>query len=115
MKKAFEIKSHRYHLGEGSYEYAPIPRNAKIIYKQLAAHSIDCIGMRQQSDECWVIRLKGKKKNIQAFVRAADGVSFLCSTYVKYLMASGYEELAKNHLSIPVFKVCKGEKIYYES
>ena len=49
------------------------------------------------------------------FIRAVDGVSHLSSTYVRYLMDSGYEELAKKHLSIPVFKVCKGEKIYYES
>ena len=68
MKKAFEITSQRHYLGGGSYKYAPIPRN-KIIYKHLAARSIECIGMKQRSDEYWTIRLKSKKKNIQAFVR----------------------------------------------
>ena len=69
MKKAFEIKSHRHYLGEGRYEYAPIPRNAIIIYEHLAKCSIECIGMKQWNDEYWIIHLKGKKKNIQAFVR----------------------------------------------
>ena len=69
MKKAFEITSQRHHLGEGCYEYSPIPRNAKVIYEHLAAHSVECIGMMQRSDEYWIIRLKGKKKNIQDFVR----------------------------------------------
>ena len=68
MKKAFEITSHRQYLERG-YEYSPIPRNAKVIYELLAMHSIECIGMKQRNDEFWVIRLKGKKKNIQAFVR----------------------------------------------
>ena len=69
MKKTFEITSHRHYLGEGIYEYSPIPRNAKIIYEHLDRHSIECIGIRQRNDEHWTIRLKGKKKNIQAFAR----------------------------------------------
>ena len=69
MKKAFEITSHQHHLGGGCYEYSPIPRNAKVIYEHLTAHSVECIGMKQRSDEYWIIRLKGKKKNIQDFVR----------------------------------------------
>lgn len=69
MKKAFEITSHRHFLDIGGYEYSPIPRNAKIIYEHLAKHFVECIGMKQRNDECWIIRLKGKKKNIQAFVR----------------------------------------------
>ena len=69
MKKAFEIISHRYYLNEDDYKYSSIPHNAKNIYKLLAAHSIECIGMRQRSDKYWIIYLKGKKKNIQDFVR----------------------------------------------
>lgn len=69
MKKEFEITSQRHYLNGGSYEYCPIPRNAKIIYEYLAKYLIECIGMKQRSDECWVIHLKGKGKNIQAFVR----------------------------------------------
>lgn len=68
MKKAFKITSHRQYLERG-YEYSPIPRNAKVIYKLLIEYSIECIGMKQWTDENWEIRLRGKKKNIQAFVR----------------------------------------------
>ena len=67
MKKTFEITSHRQYLERG-YKYSPIPRNAKVIYEFLTKYSIECIGMKQRNDEHWEIRLKGKKKNIQAFV-----------------------------------------------
>ena len=67
MKKAFEIRSIDVCI-DGKHYYTPIPQNAKWFYDMWTDCGLECIGMKQFSDEWWDIRLKGKKKDIQKFV-----------------------------------------------
>lgn len=67
MKKTFYIESNSIYK-DGKVYYYPVPQNAKWFYNLWQKHSLECIGMRQWSDQCWEVRLKGKKKDIQQFV-----------------------------------------------
>ena len=49
------------------------------------------------------------------FLSAAVEVSYISSSYIRYLIHIGLEDAARRLLPPPVFMVCKGEKIYYES
>jgi hypothetical protein len=67
MKKTFEIESNDV-FKDGKYRYLPIPERVHKIFHLWADHSLECVGMKQWSERCWQVRLKGKKKDIQKFV-----------------------------------------------
>ena len=45
------------------------------------------------------------------FIGAKVEFSDLSSSYIRYLIGRGFEEMAHRHLPTSVFMICKGEKI----
>jgi hypothetical protein len=60
MKRTFTIKS---------VKRASLSANTEVLYKYWESFSLECVKICQKSDRCWKVRLKGKKEDIQRFVR----------------------------------------------
>lgn len=54
--------------GQSGWWYAPVHQNAKYIFDTIEKHSVSCERVDQISDEYWRIDIKGKKKNVRAFI-----------------------------------------------
>lgn len=68
MKKTFWIESIK-HFEDTSYSYTSIPQNAKWLYDVWEFHNLECTNINQSSNAMWKVTLKGRKKNIQNFIR----------------------------------------------
>ena len=69
MKRTIYIESiRRYDTSPNYYHYVPIHRNTEGIIELFDKYKITCEKIRQYSKEHWEIHIKGRKKNVRAFI-----------------------------------------------
>ena len=54
--------------GQCGWWYTSIDQNAKYIFDILENYSVSCEKIEQFSDSYWRLEIKGKKKNVRAFI-----------------------------------------------
>ena len=69
MKRTIYIESiRRYDTSPNHYHYVPIHRNTEGILELFDKYKITCEKIHQYSKELWNISIKGRKKNVRAFI-----------------------------------------------
>ena len=54
--------------GQSGWWYVPVCQNTKYIFNIIEKYSVFCERVDQINDKYWCLEIKGKKKNVRAFI-----------------------------------------------